>query len=312
MAEDGQGDDAGLQEGAGSLRRPIPGLLKGGMPAPVETLVRMLLTVAGLVSWGLAQGLFSSFLGPFRGFIPRYAATGFLGLLPLLLVWKLVPRVAGVLGCRRKLTAAASAGALFIPFIVLGIGLGMVYQGVSSLWPLFALSLLLLAAMEEIICRGFILDTLSFHGRRMTGLLLSSAVFAVLHMSNDFASPAGIINIFLAGMLFGLMRISTDGLWVPVAAHWLWNLMTGMVFGWSVSGHELMPAIFDPASAAPWGGFGPEESVLMTVGTLGGIAILLKDIYLPDDNQLSGVHGTSGHESEEIHSGSQTAGLENG
>lgn len=282
------------------------------MPAPVETLARMLLTVTGLVSWGLAQSLFAMLPWPSWGVIPRYAAAGFLGVLPLLLIWKLVPPVAGVFGCRRKLPAAASAGALFIPFIVLGIGLGMVYRGAWPLWPLYALSLLLLAAMEEIICRGFILDTLSFHGRRMTGLLLSSAVFAVLHMGNQFASPAGILNIFLAGALFGLMRISTDGLWVPVAAHWLWNLMTGMVFGWSVSGHELMPTIFSPASATPWGGFGPEESVLMTIGTLGGIAILLKDIYLPDDNQLSGVHGTSGHESEEIHSGSQTAGLENG
>ena len=156
------------------------------------------------------------------------------------------------------------------------------------------------------------MDSLSFGGSRLTGLLLSSLAFAAFHLGNDCVSAAGIANIFLAGALFAFMRIATDGLVYPTLFHWLWNLMTGMVLGWSVSGHSLMPSLFGPASSPPWGGFGPEESILMTVGTLGAILILLKRINSPDDDEPPGVHAVSGGEPEEIDTGGQPLDAQRG
>lgn len=262
--------------------------LETGVPGKARSLARLLAAAAGLVIWGYFQALFGGLLSFVDDFIPRYALAGLPALLPVMLFWRLVPPVAGVLGRREGLAAVASAAALLLPFAVIALRTGLEYQGISGRWFLFALSLLLLAAWEELVCRGFLMDCLSFRKSRFTGLLLSSALFSMLHLGNANASAAGLANIFLAGALFGLLRIVTGGLWYPVAVHWIWNLMTGMVFGWNVSGHILMPTLFSPASSPPWGGFGPEESFLMTVGTVGGMLILLKRIYSPDERTRPG------------------------
>ncbi|MFO8183432.1 MAG: type II CAAX endopeptidase family protein [Candidatus Aegiribacteria sp.] len=262
--------------------------LETGVPGKARPLTRLAIAVAGVVIWGYLQALSGGFLSFIEDFIPRYALAGIPALLPVLLFWRLVPPVAGVLGAGDGRAAAASAAALFLPFAAVALRFGLEYQGISGRWFVFALSLLLLAAWEEIVCRGFLMDCLSFRKSRLTGLLLSSAVFSMMHLGNENASAAGLANIFLAGALFGLLRIVTGGLWYPVAVHWIWNLMTGMVFGWNVSGHILMPTLFSPVTPPPWGGFGPEESFLMTVGTVGGMLILLKRIYSPDDEAHPG------------------------
>lgn len=261
---------------------------------------RMLIALAGFLVWVVFQGFLAGLLGCIGDLIPRYAVAGAGALVPLVLLWQLVPGVSGVLGGRQVRVAAASSLALFVPFIVIALRTGMEYRGVSVQWAVYAVALLLLAASEEVVCRGFLMDALSFGNSRLTGLLLSSSVFAMLHLGNDNASTAGIANIFLAGAFFGFVRIVTDGLLYPVALHWLWNLMTGMVFGWNVSGHTLMPAVFSPVSRPPWGCFGPEESVLMTVGTVGAILILLKRIYLPDDQASAGIETVPGGKTDEV------------
>lgn len=292
-----------------SRRVPFP---RFGLRDSRDPLARIILTLAGILMWGLAQGYLGDLLGFLDLMIPRYAIAGLLAVVPMVILWQLLPRTSGILGARRAVLALMSASALLVPFMVMAARLGMVYEGFEPLWPVYAGSLLLLALSEEVVCRGFLMDSLSFGGSRLTGLLLSSLVFAALHLGNESASAAGIANIFLAGVLFAFMRIATGGLVYPTLFHWLWNLMTGMVFGWSVSGHCLMPSLFKPASSPPWGGFGPEESILMTVGTLGAVAVLLKGIYSPDDDALPGVNAVSGGETEEVDTGRQPVDAQQG
>jgi hypothetical protein len=73
-----------------------------------------------------------------------------------------------------------------------------------------------------------------------------------------------------------------------------------MVFGWSVSGYDLMPTIFKPLSSPPWGGFGPEESILMTLGTLGGILLLVRYIGSSHHEAFAGVGEVAGNQPEEV------------
>lgn len=115
---------------------------------------------------------------------------------------------------------------------------------------------------------------ISFGVNKPAGLALSSAVFAYLHVTNECALVSGILNIFLVGVLFGLIRFLTNGLVYPVMIHWLWNLDTGMVFGWSVSGHTILSSPFRPVLRPPWGGFGPEESILITISIAGCLTVL--------------------------------------
>lgn len=241
--------------------------------------VRFGITLAGFILWVALQGFLSGVIGFIENSILNLSVSGFIALTVLFPLWKLVPETAGRFGRRDGWTATAASAVLFIPFIVIVFSTGLEYAGAGAEWLLFAAALFLLAATEEIVCRGFLMDALSFRKIRLTGLLLSSLLFAMLHLGNDNASFTGIANIFLAGVLFGFMRLVTDGLFYPTLLHWFWNLVTGMVFGWSLSGHTFLPTIFRPITHPPWGGFGPEESILMTIGTLGAIAVLVKKYY---------------------------------
>ncbi len=250
---------------------------------------RLGIAFVGFHLWVWFQGFLSGILGLTENCIPNYAVAGFIALIVLFPLWKMVPEVAGRFGRKDGWTVAAASAVLFIPFIVIALLSGLEYVGITIGWLLFAAALFLLAASEEIVCRGFMMDVLSFRRSRLTGLLLSSLAFATLHLGNDHAAFTGIVNIFLAGALFGFLRLVTDGLFYPILLHWLWNLATGMVFGWNVSGHTLLPTVFRTTDHPPWGAFGPEESILMTIGTLGAIAVLIKKLYLTDNKALPNI-----------------------
>lgn len=285
MEQDRQGDHAGLQVAGpvsvtGLFRRERP-LLTSRVPSWARPPARVALLVTGFAAWAWSQGFLSGLLGFIEDGIPRYSLASLPALPVLVPFWFPLPGVAGIAGARDGRAVTAAAAALMVPFAVLAGVQGLAYGAPGVRWLLFAPSLLLLAASEEVFCRGFAMDALAFGKNRKAGLVLSSLLFALLHAQNPHASVPGLFNIFLTGALFGLMRIVSGGLWYPVLFHWLWNLMTGMVFGWSVSGHESMPTLFRPAGLPPWGGFGPEESVLMTLGAAGGIAILLFRLRSP-------------------------------
>lgn len=252
--------------------------------------LRLGIALAGFILWVILQGFISGILDFVENWVLNMSVAGFISVIVLFPFWKLVPEITGISGRRNGRTAAAASAVLFIPFIVIAFSSSVEYAGVGAEWLLFATALFFLAATEEIVCRGFMMDALSFRRSGLTGLLLSSLIFTMLHLGNDHASFAGIANIFLAGVLFGFMRLVTGGLIYPTLLHWLWNLMTGMVFGWNVSGHALFPTIFRPITHPPWGAFGPEESILMTIGTLGAIAVLMKKLYLPDNDAHSGTN----------------------
>ena len=242
----------------------------------IRPFCRIGIAFAGFLLWGIVLGILSQLLGFIENDILNIAIAGFLALVILLPLWRLVPGVTRKLGADNSLIVAAVTFILFCPFLVIAFCSGLEYIGFTFGWFLFAAVLLMLATTEEVICGGFMLDVLSFRRNRTVGLLLSSVVFAFLHVSNDYASVSGILNIFLVGVLFGLIRFLTNGLVYPVLVHWLWNLVTGMVFGWSVSGHTMLPSLFRPVLWPPWGGFGPEESILMTIATAGCLIFLGK------------------------------------
>lgn len=138
-------------------------------------------------------------------------------------------------------------------------------------WFAVAAALFLLASAEEVVFRGFLLNTLSFGGRLLPGVLLSSVLFAIVHFDNTGATLIGVVNVAIIGVLLSLVRFFSGGLILPSVIHWFWNLMTGMVFGWRVSGYTL-PSLFRPGLQNLWGSFGPEGSILLTVSLAAGIA----------------------------------------
>ena len=246
---------------------------RGGRP-----FLRLGAALAGYWLWLFVQGRLGSLLDFISPDLLNFGVMGFLSAAVLVPFWRMFPRTTGIFGVHGSGAVLAASAAVFIPFGIIAVALQPVAQELTAQWFILAGALLLLAAAEEIICRGFLLDVLSFSGNRMIGLALSSVIFGWFHIWNDHVSVAGVLNILLAGVLFGLLRLVSGGLVYPVLFHWLWNLVTGMVFGWSVSGHLTLPTLFRCSGDPPWGAFGPEESILMTVVMLGGAAILYKSL----------------------------------
>lgn len=102
------------------------------------------------------------------------------------------------------------------------------------------LALMVVAPLtEELLFRGLIQRGLDRRYGFMTALLVTSALFAILHVSPVQAVPA-----FAAGLYLGWLYRSTGTLWWPMAAHALFN-------GTSLVLALLMPDA-DPAASTPW------------------------------------------------------------
>ena len=92
---------------------------------------------------------------------------------------------------------------------------------VSNIFSL-ALALILFAVtvpiIEELLFRGLILDSLSESYGKWTAIIISSVIFAILHIY-----PLTILNAFWAGIIYGYLRIRTNSLWPSIILHGLWN-----------------------------------------------------------------------------------------
>lgn len=73
--------------------------------------------------------------------------------------------------------------------------------------------------LEEFLCRGLIMNYLKNYGI-IVSLGVSSLAFALLHFD-----PSVFIVIFFLGLLFGVMRVLTDSLWVCIIAHSANNIL---------------------------------------------------------------------------------------
>ena len=108
--------------------------------------------------------------------------------------------------------SAASIGDIF------GLNTTTDLSDFSSLVIALILFAIAVPIVEELLFRGLILDGLSETYGSWTAIFISSAIFAILHIS-----PLSIINAFWGGMIYGYLRIRTNSLWPGILLHALWN-----------------------------------------------------------------------------------------
>jgi membrane protease YdiL (CAAX protease family) len=136
------------------------------------------------------------------------------------------------------------------------------------------------AFSEEILARGFLLQILERRYGTLAGVIGSTAIFSLLHISNPGATWAALIGLVVAGLLFAYAYLATRQLWLPIALHLSWNCSEGPIFGFPVSGLQG-PGLLDPNVSGPpaitGGAFGPEGGL---VGLLGvGLAAAMIAAY---------------------------------
>jgi membrane protease YdiL (CAAX protease family) len=175
--------------------------------------------------------------------------TAMLGM-ALLLVW-----VGGWLG------APGGSGSLGSPVLILGI------------------ALLANAVTQEVTVRGYVLQTIEDKFGWWKALLWSSIFFVALHggaLAEGAILP--IVNLLLAGVLFGLAYLVTRNLWLPIGAHFAWNFLLGPVLGLTVTGQSLdggwQPLSLSGPALFTGGDFGIEGGLAATLAVFAGCVVL--------------------------------------
>lgn len=135
-----------------------------------------------------------------------------------------------------------------------------------------------LATAEELFFRGWLQPGLARDWGRAPALVTAAAAFALLHLVGGARAPLSLLNLFLGGVMFGLLRDRTGGLAAPVAAHAAYNLGEQLLFGLDPNpGLGSYGALWnlDLAGSGLWGG-----SAEGLNGSL-GLALALSAAILP-------------------------------
>lgn len=183
-------------------------------------------------------------------------------------------------GFLRDLLVGSVIGAVTVAFavliaVVMG-GLKLTVNGdvVSAIAKSLIASggLLLIAALaEEVMFRGYPLQTLSRARLAWLGALLTSVPFGLVHLKNPNVIPGiTFTNTALAGIWLVVAYLRTRSLWFPWGVHWAWNFALGGLFGLPISGLKVIthPLLKAEDLGPRWltgGNYGIEGGIACTI-----------------------------------------------
>jgi membrane protease YdiL (CAAX protease family) len=172
------------------------------------------------------------------------------------------------------------AAALAITFALGWARIEVVRSALTRPFALVALSVALNSATQELLFRGYILQTIAGRFRVRWAIALSSVLFTAAHAEVLAAGVIPTLNLLLAGFLLAVGYVVTRNLWLPIGLHFAWNFLHGPVLGLAVSGQEthggvapLLTTLGGPAVLSG-GTFGFEGGLVGTVVILAGLAVL--------------------------------------
>ncbi len=142
---------------------------------------------------------------------------------------------------------------------------------------LFFVAFIFVAWNEELLSRGYHLQTIASGLNLFWGVTISSAVFGLLHLGNPNATWISATGIFFAGVFLAYGYIRTRQLWLPIGLHLGWNFFEGVVFGFPVSGLDIYPLTrIQVHGPELWtgGAFGPEAGLIVLPSLLLGVALI--------------------------------------
>ncbi len=151
-----------------------------------------------------------------------------------------------------------------------------------TLWQtlLFLVGFLIQGLSEELLCRSFLMVSLSRQLPRWVCAWINAAVFSLLHLFNPGITLLSLLNIFLFGIFASILTLRRGSIWMVAALHSLWNFAQGNLFGIPVSGITGMPAPLSTTPVAGYdllsgGAFGIEGGLAATFVLIAGIFIVV-------------------------------------
>lgn len=143
---------------------------------------------------------------------------------------------------------------------------------------LYLLLFIIVGWQEELLSRGYHLQTLASGINLFWGVLISSAVFGAIHLGNPNASWVAAVGILFAGLFLALGYLLTRQLWLSIGLHTGWNFFEGVVFGFPVSGTASYPLLrIGVSGPLLWtgGAFGPEAGLIILPAILVGVLLIV-------------------------------------
>jgi membrane protease YdiL (CAAX protease family) len=137
---------------------------------------------------------------------------------------------------------------------------------------------ILVAFVEEVVIRGYVLTNLMEDMNRWLALFISAILFTLMHLGNEGINLLADFNIFIAGILLGVNFIYTKNLWFAIFLHFSWNFFQGSIIGFNVSGMKIDTGIMEIITNGPveitGGSFGFEGSAFAAILQLIAIVAL--------------------------------------
>jgi|KBSMisStaDraftv2_1062788.scaffolds.fasta_scaffold48499_2 membrane protease YdiL (CAAX protease family) len=119
---------------------------------------------------------------------------------------------------------------------------------------------------EELLFRGILFRWIEEFAGSWIALLLTSALFGLVHILNPGATWFSTLAIALeAGLLLGGAYMLARSLWLPIGLHAAWNFTQGGIFGVPVSGNPpngIIQATLRGPTLLSGGSFGLEASII--------------------------------------------------
>ena len=142
---------------------------------------------------------------------------------------------------------------------------------------LYLLIFIMIGCQEELLSRGYHLQTLASGTNLFWGVVISSAIFGLLHLANPNATWVSAVGILFAGLFLALGYLATGQLWLSIGLHIGWNFFEGVIFGFPVSGitsYTLLRITVSGPEMWTGGAFGPEAGlVILPAMAIGAVLV---------------------------------------
>jgi uncharacterized protein len=152
--------------------------------------------------------------------------------------------------------------------------------------------LLVAAASEEVLFRGYLLQTLVRAKLAWLGILVTSLPFALVHLGNPNAELFSTLNTALAGVWLGLAYLKTRSLWFVLGIHFAWNWVQGSFLGLPISGltnltkHSLLQFNDQGPTWLTGGSYGIEGGIACTISLLFSMLVVWFFPFIKADEEM--------------------------
>lgn len=162
-------------------------------------------------------------------------------------------------GTRHQVLWLSLALSLFATSVIMVLLLEPIFTQRREIQYELVQAVLLAPVVEEIFFRLFLLNLLQkWTGRNIHALFISSFIFMTMHISSYYATPIGLLIVFVYGLMFGGAFIISKRLWPGIIAHSMLNLSAtlstfygSVITGWI--GHiTLVPGLLIIVGGGIW------------------------------------------------------------